>query len=262
MQASDHARAFVRELGAEPFDLVLNLTNSGLANLLCALVPSREVRGGRHRARSQPGGAPSVDDLLLGEPAGARVRLREPRRSVLPRRGGAHRRRRARDRRARDGRATACDDGCRQPASAGEPLVALQLGASDERKRWTPEQFAAMANRLPARAGTIVLVGSAAERPLGDARGGRPDAPASQRDGRDLGRRTGGAPAALPAAGHQRHRHDACRHGRRHPSARPVHRTRVRARDGAVRGWQPGRRADDGVFSLCRGRDLSPPVVP
>ena len=32
--ALGHVRAFVRELGPEPFDLVLNLTNSGLANLL------------------------------------------------------------------------------------------------------------------------------------------------------------------------------------------------------------------------------------
>jgi hypothetical protein len=46
------------------------------------------------------------------------------------------------------------------------PFVALQLGASEERKRWQPEQFAAMANRLPMRLGPVVLVGSAGEREL------------------------------------------------------------------------------------------------
>lgn len=38
--------AFVESLGRTPFDLVLNLTGSPTANLLCAVVPSREVRGG------------------------------------------------------------------------------------------------------------------------------------------------------------------------------------------------------------------------
>jgi hypothetical protein len=51
---------------------------------------------------------------------------------------------------------------------AARGLIALQLGASDERKRWPPEQFAAMANRLPDDAGTIVFVGSASEQPLVD----------------------------------------------------------------------------------------------
>jgi hypothetical protein len=40
-------RAFVSEVSSgRPFDLVLNLTGSALANLLCAVIPSREVRGG------------------------------------------------------------------------------------------------------------------------------------------------------------------------------------------------------------------------
>jgi len=59
------------------------------------------------------------------------------------------------------------DSWLQSAGAASEPLLALQLGASDERKRWTPEQFAAMASRLPDHAGRIVLVGSAAERSLG-----------------------------------------------------------------------------------------------
>jgi hypothetical protein len=47
-----------------------------------------------------------------------------------------------------------------------ERLVAVQLGASDERKRWPPESVAAALNRLPQDFGRIVFVGSSPERPL------------------------------------------------------------------------------------------------
>jgi len=162
-----HARAFVRDLEAEPFDLVLNLTNSGLANLLCALVPSREVRGGviaadRSRVVRHPWMTYFWASLLAREFGCVNLVDLFCRVAEVP------------------------IDGCgleiavpetaearvqawlQAAGAAGEPLVALQLGASDERKRWTPDQFAVMANRLPERAGTIVFVGSAAERPLGD----------------------------------------------------------------------------------------------
>jgi ADP-heptose:LPS heptosyltransferase len=166
-EALEHARGFVRELGAAPFDLVLNLTNSGLANLLCALVPSREVRGGliapdRSRVVRHPWMTYFWASLLAREFGCVNLVDLFCRVAEVPIDG--------------DGLEIAVPEAAearvqswlQTAAAIGEPLVALQLGASDERKRWTPEQFAAMANRLPERAGTIVLIGSAAERPLGE----------------------------------------------------------------------------------------------
>src|SRR5262249_59320215 len=47
-------------------------------------------------------------------------------------------------------------------------LVALQPGASEERKRWRPERFAELADALTERFGARVLIcGSAAEKALG-----------------------------------------------------------------------------------------------
>jgi ADP-heptose:LPS heptosyltransferase len=165
-EALTHARNFVRGLGGEPFDLILNLTNSGLANLLCALVPAREIRGGliaadRSRVVRHPWMTYFWASLLSREFGCVNLVDLFCRVAEVPIDG--------------DGLEIAVPDDAefrmRQwlaaAGAADEPLVALQLGASDERKRWTPEQFAAMAERLPARAGTIVLVGSAAERPLG-----------------------------------------------------------------------------------------------
>ncbi len=49
---------------------------------------------------------------------------------------------------------------------ASRPLIAVQLGASDERKRWTPERFADTVSRLPPELGEVVLVGATVERSL------------------------------------------------------------------------------------------------
>jgi ADP-heptose:LPS heptosyltransferase len=152
---------FVAGLGEQPFDLVLNLTNSALANLLCAVIPSGELRGGliapdRTRVVRHPWQAYFWASLLAREFGSVNLVDLFCRVAEVP----------------IDGEGleidvpanTACVG---RHVSPGGPLIALQLGASDERKRWTPEQFAAMANRLPERAGTIVLVGSKGERPLG-----------------------------------------------------------------------------------------------
>ena len=162
-----HARAFVRDLGANPFDLVLNLTNSGLANLLCALVPSREVRGGvvapdRSRVVRHPWMTYFWASLLAREFGCVNLVDLFCRVAEVPIDGGGL------EIAVPETADQRIHEWLRQQGIGGEPLVALQLGASDERKRWPPEQFAAMANRLPERAGTIVLVGSAAERPLGE----------------------------------------------------------------------------------------------
>ncbi len=158
-------RTFVRSLGDEPFDLVLNLTGSAAANLLCAIVPARDVRGGLiapDRTRVVRGewmtyfwssllvraqGAVNLVDLFRlvgGVPADARgleIAL-GPADEAFAERWAAER------------------------SLHGEPLIALQLGASDERKRWLPESFAAMANLLPESAGRVVFVGASSERPL------------------------------------------------------------------------------------------------
>lgn len=49
---------------------------------------------------------------------------------------------------------------------SGVPILALQLGASEEGKRWPAERFAAMADLLPPESGAILLVGTESERPL------------------------------------------------------------------------------------------------
>ena len=49
------------------------------------------------------------------------------------------------------------------------PWVALHPGATDPRRRWPPERFAAVADRLAADGARPVLVGTADERPVADA---------------------------------------------------------------------------------------------
>jgi ADP-heptose:LPS heptosyltransferase len=52
---------------------------------------------------------------------------------------------------------------------AGVPVIAMQLGASQESKQWPVERFAALADALDPQLGEILLVGSPGERHLGDA---------------------------------------------------------------------------------------------
>jgi ADP-heptose:LPS heptosyltransferase len=160
------ARECVASLGREPFDLVLNLTGSALANLLCALVPSREVRGGliapdRTRVVRHPWMAYFWSSLLAREFGCVNLVDLFCRAAEVPIDGCGLELELPAAAEARIGQWLA------SRGWAGGPLIALQLGASDERKRWPPERFAEMANRLPERAGTVVLVGSEGERPLG-----------------------------------------------------------------------------------------------
>jgi ADP-heptose:LPS heptosyltransferase len=163
--AQSELREFIASLGSAPFDLVLNLTGSQVANLLSARVPAREVRGGliaRDRTRivrhpwmsyfwssllARTYGCINLVDLFQWT-AGVAIDDGGLEIDVPP-----------------QARASA-DAWLRAHGWSGEPLIALQLGASDDRKRWPPERFAALADRLPARLGTIVFVGSEAERPL------------------------------------------------------------------------------------------------
>jgi len=155
----------VASLSARPFDLVLNLTGSALANYLCAVIPSAEVRGGliaSDRSRivrgpwmtyfwssllSRSMGCVNLVDLFQWV-AGVGIDGQGLELEV-PESAGA-----------------AMDAWLAARGLTNQRLVALQLGASDERKRWPPERFAAMADLLPEDAGDILFVGSAGERPL------------------------------------------------------------------------------------------------
>ena len=159
-------RSFVRSLDERPFDLVLNVTGSELANLLSGCVRAVEVRGGliaadRTRVVRHPWMTYFWSSLLARELGAVNLVDLFSRVAEVPIDGG--------------GLEMAV------PASAdvvaerllgdrgrpgGAPLVALQLGASEERKRWQPERFAAMANQLPGHIGAVVLVGSRGEREL------------------------------------------------------------------------------------------------
>ena len=160
-------REFVDALGAEPFDLTLNLTHSDLSGLLAAAIPSREVRGGLvapDRTRVVQGdwmtyfwssqtcrelGCFNLVDIhnwTAGVPADGlplEIDVGE-----------------AAERRVES---WLVDQGL-----ADRPVIAVQLGASDERKRWPPERFADAVSRVPPELGTIVLVGARAERPLAE----------------------------------------------------------------------------------------------
>ena len=167
-EASAELRSFVADVSSgEPFDLVLNLTGSALANLLCAVIPSREVRGGiiaSDRSRVVRGhwmtyfwasllarsmGCINLVDLFQLT-AGVQIDG-EGLEIDVP-----------------DAARTRVESWLAEKGLVGQRLIALQLGASDERKRWPPEQFAEMANLLPQDAGTILFVGSASEQPLVD----------------------------------------------------------------------------------------------
>lgn len=158
---------FVEGLGDEPFDLTLNLTHSELASLLAATIPSRDIRGGLvapDRTRivqgevmtyfwasqlSRAQGCFNIVDLhnwtagVPSERSGLEVEIPDDARQLM---------------------STWLSDHGLQ----GRPFIAVQLGASDERKRWPPERFGEAINQLEPELGEILLVGTAAERILGD----------------------------------------------------------------------------------------------
>ncbi len=63
------------------------------------------------------------------------------------------------------------------PAPPARGLVALQLGASEDRRRWPVDYFAQLARELWAAGFGPVLVGTAAEKPLGERCAARAGAP-------------------------------------------------------------------------------------
>ncbi|HEY3381264.1 MAG TPA: glycosyltransferase family 9 protein [Vicinamibacterales bacterium] len=160
-------RSLIEELGSEPYDLALNLTHSDVSGYLMAAVPSRERRGvvfGADRKRAIRGA------WMQYFWATARSRLLRAFNLVDLYTWSAD---------------VGCDDGALDLAvpdparhrieewlnehKAGvRPLIALQLGASEQIRQWRPENFAGLVDQLPADVADFVLVGTAGERPLAD----------------------------------------------------------------------------------------------
>lgn len=160
----ERARRWLRELGAEPFDLAINLTHTPLSALLMSLAKATRVEGSlvapdrSHVVRgawmtyfwsgrlARAHGCFNLVDLQNWA-AGVRSDARPLEVEVPPS--------------ARESMTA----WLRQRRTADHPLLAVQLGASDERKRWPPERVAAVLDRLPPDL-DIVMVGTRAERPL------------------------------------------------------------------------------------------------
>ncbi len=161
----DTLRGFLADLGPEPFDVVLNLTHSDLSGFLAACIPSRRVEGALiapDRTRVVQGRWMSYFWASQTSRAQGCFNLVDLHNWVA----GV----------ASDGRPLEIDiaetarDRVRDlMASRGlgeRRILAVQLGASEERKRWHPERFAATMNRLPADSLDVVFVGTSDERPL------------------------------------------------------------------------------------------------
>jgi len=166
-EALREVRAFVRGVGLEPYDQIVNVTGSTLSNLLATVIPSRDVQGGivaadRTRvvrgpwmtyfwasivARAQ--GCFNVVDVMTRS-AGLQPDGRGPEIEVSAA---------ARER---------MGSWLAERRAPGTPLIAVQVGASDERKRWPRHRVAAALDLLPAEWGEIVFVGTKDERCLVD----------------------------------------------------------------------------------------------
>ncbi|MGE0039810.1 MAG: glycosyltransferase family 9 protein [Vicinamibacterales bacterium] len=163
----ERLRAWVRDVTPEPVDLLLNLTHSDLAGFLCALIPHKTLGGGLiapDRTRvvsgtwmtyfwaSQAARSLGAFNLVDVHNFAAGV--------------------------ASDGKGLEMAVPDRAHARVGEwlsarglgerPLLAVQLGASEERKRWPAEKVAAALNQIPEASGDVVLVGARDEMALAD----------------------------------------------------------------------------------------------
>ena len=166
----DHVRAFVDRLGGRRYDLILNLPSDANNHLLATILSARggEVRGAvytpdRALALKHPSmylfyTMSEVREFnrfnlvdLLNLSAGVRPSERRLRLEPSP-----------------EGEAFAERFLAGHGVAAGDFLVALQPGASEERKRWSPSRFAELADALAARFGArVLLCGSRSEQPLG-----------------------------------------------------------------------------------------------
>lgn len=163
----DRLDAFLAEIGDTPIDCAINLTQTDLSAALMFLVPSMDQRGpvataARRRAVANPWmryfwsmprcramGSFNLVDLYTWSAGvgcdGQGLDIAVP---------------------------DAAEDRTRswleEHRLLGRPIIVMQLGASTEEKRYPAERYARTADLLPEECGEIVLVGSEAERPLGE----------------------------------------------------------------------------------------------
>ena len=160
-------RSFVRRAGLEPYDQIVNVTGSSLSNLLATVIPSNDVQGGTIAAdRTRVVRGPWMTYFWASIVARAQGCFNVV--DVMTRSAGLH----------PDGRGPEIEvpQEARERMHAwlagqgvvGAPLIAVQVGASDERKRWPRHRVAAALDSLPAEWGQIVFVGTKEERALVD----------------------------------------------------------------------------------------------
>ena len=160
-------RSFVRRAGLEPYDQIVNVTGSSLSNLLATVIPSNDVQGGTIAAdRTRVVRGPWMTYFWASIVARAQGCFNVV--DVMTRSAGLH----------PDGRGPEIEvpQEARERMHAwlagqgvvGAPLIAVQVGASDERKRWPRHRVAAALDSLPAEWGHIVFVGTKEERALVD----------------------------------------------------------------------------------------------
>jgi ADP-heptose:LPS heptosyltransferase len=154
-EAAAAVDAFIAELNADGVDLAIQLYGGGAySNPFLLRIDARHhigmvARGAPPLPRTLPYVALQNERLRLLEVAalaGAATAPLDPRLALLPRDV------------AEATRALGADD--------GTPWVMVQPGASDPRRRWPPERFAAVADALAEAGARIAVNGSADERTL------------------------------------------------------------------------------------------------
>jgi ADP-heptose:LPS heptosyltransferase len=158
---------FVDRWAPGSFDVCLNLTHTALAGLLARLVPARRAIG-RVVADDRT-------DVVLGPWLQYLWASQAMRRlsslnlvDVYTWAAGVAGDRQPPDLVVTDRARARASAWLAERADLTRPLMAVQLGSSEERRRWPPELFAAAIDRLPPEWGDVVFVGTAAERPLVD----------------------------------------------------------------------------------------------
>ena len=155
-EAVREVRAFVRRAGLEPYDQIVNVTGSALSNLLASVIPSKDIQGGIIAAdRTRVVRGPWMTYFWASIVARAQGCFNVV--DVMTRSAGLE----------PDGRGPEIE----VPAAArermhawlaehkapGAPLIAVQVGASDERKRWPRHRMAAALDLLPTEWGADCL---------------------------------------------------------------------------------------------------------
>jgi ADP-heptose:LPS heptosyltransferase len=156
--------AWIDDLGG-PFDEVLNLTHSDQSGLLTSLIPSKSLQGSfiaPDRRRIVRG--PWMAYFWASQQSRAQGCFNLV--DIYTRAAGVAHDRSPLDIEVGPDAKRVAGEWLSAHGLSGRPIIAVQLGASEERKRWPPELFAEAVDRLSPDLGEIVLVGTADEQPL------------------------------------------------------------------------------------------------